>query len=49
MFRIDLDPDDTNALGNWRQSYGFDVQVEKDGEPITVARGTLTIEPEFAQ
>lgn len=49
VFRIDLEPADTSALGNWRQVYGFDVQVTKDGQPVTVARGTLTIEPEYAQ
>lgn len=49
VFRIDLDPEDTSSLGNWRQTYGFDVQVTKAGEPITVARGKLTIEPEYAQ
>lgn len=49
VFRIDIAPADTTALGNWRQVYGFDVQVTKDAKPVTVARGTLTIEPDFAQ
>jgi len=25
------------------------VQITKDGKPVTVARGTLTIEPDFTQ
>lgn len=47
--RIDILPADTEALGNWRQEFLFDVQVTKDGLPTTVARGTLTIEPDIAR
>ncbi len=47
VFRIDLDPADTSALGNWRHELGFDVQVTIAGKPATVARGSLVIEPEY--
>lgn len=49
VFRIDIDPADTSSLGNWKQTYGFDVQVTMGDDPVTVARGRLTIEPDFAQ
>lgn len=49
VFRIDIAPADTAALGNWRQEYLYDVEVTKAGSPVTVARGTLTIEPDIAQ
>lgn len=49
VFRIDIAPADTDALGNWQQAYLFDVQVTKDDKPVTVARGTLTIEPDIAR
>ena len=48
VFRMDIAPAMTSALGNWRQVLGFDVQVTKDGAPVTVARGTLTIEPDYS-
>lgn len=48
VFRIDLTPAHTSALGNWEQTYGFDVQVTKDDKPVTVVRGTLTIEPDYS-
>jgi len=47
-FRLDILPADTSVLGNWRQAYVFDVQVTVGGKVLTVARGTLIVEPEIA-
>lgn len=38
---------DTSGLGNWRQTFGWDIQAIIAGKTSTVAEGKLVVKPDY--